>query len=73
MTYEVRGKTKDGCEISAVHTDSMARARTFSTTMHDNGHYADVFVVIGNIRLTHSEFLSRFGANNDNSQDLYRQ
>lgn len=73
MTYEVRAKTKEGAEISAVHTDSVMRAKTFSTTMFNNGHYQDVFVMIGSVRLTHSEFISRFGANNDDTQNLYRQ
>lgn len=68
---EVRGQTKDGIEISALHTDSKARALHFSTVMNDNGHYANVFVVVGNTILTHQEFVSRAGAIHDDDQNLH--
>lgn len=68
---EVRGLLKEGSEISALHTDSAERALHFSTVMNDNGHYAGVFVVVGNSRMTHQEFATRAGAIHD--QDLYRQ
>ncbi len=71
---EVRGQTKEGSEISALHTDSTARALHFSKVMFDNGHYTNVFVVIGGTQLTHQEFVNRLeGIANGNDQSLYRQ
>lgn len=70
---EVCAQTKDGREISALHTDSAARALHFSKVMNDNGHYDNVFVVVGSAHLTHQEFVNRLGAtSNGNDQSLYR-
>lgn len=52
-------RTDSGHELTAINTDSSDRAAEIANVVHTNGHYAEIFVMIGNKRFAYSEFIKQ--------------
>lgn len=59
MTIEVHATFKGDSNDVVLRTDSPDRAGVFVRALKGNGKTTEVFVIIGNTRLTHDEFLKQ--------------